>query len=97
MTSTRTAMPTTAVITRVFIVSPCTWQNSNAAEPAGPPVVLLDGGVQVGRGKIGPEDVHLHQLGVGRLPEHEVGQPLFPAGAQDQVRVLLAGGPDPAP
>ena len=50
---------------------------SNAAEPTGALVEFRDGGVQVVAGEIRPENIHLYQLGVGSLPEHEVGQPLL--------------------
>src|SRR5581483_11366367 len=47
---------------------------------------FVHGGLQMGRSVIGPQHVLEHQLGVGRLPQQEVGQPLLSAGADDQVR-----------
>ena len=35
---------------------------SDAAEPAAAVVELLNGGVQIGAGKVRPEHIHLHQL-----------------------------------
>ena len=67
-------------------------QGSDAAKPAGALVELRDGGIQVIPGEIRPEHIHLHQFGVGGLPEHEVGKALLARGTQDEIRVLLAGG-----
>ena len=55
-------------------------------------VEFFDGGIQIVAGEIRPQNVHFYQLRVSCLPEHEVGQPLFSAGTQDKIRILLARG-----
>ena len=45
-----------------------------------------------GSAEIGPQHVEEHQLGIGRLPQQEVRQPLLAGGADDQVGVGDAGG-----
>src|SRR6185436_3492909 len=42
--------------------------------------------------EIGPERLAPVELGVGGLPDQEVRQALFPAGADDEVRIGHAGG-----
>ena len=47
----------------------------------------LNGGREIGSGEVGPQDVGEVKLGVGRLPQQEVTQPLFSAGADQQIDV----------
>src|SRR5262249_37802455 len=42
--------------------------------------------------EIGPQRVDEHQLGVGALPQQEIADALFAAGANQQVRIAYAGG-----
>src|SRR5262245_13921166 len=37
--------------------------------------------------EVGPQRVDKDQLGIGRLPEKEITDPLFAAGANDDVRI----------
>src|SRR5688500_5086071 len=47
----------------------------------------LDGGSEIGLREVGPEHVGEVKLRVGRLPQKEITQSLFPAGANQQVDV----------
>src|SRR5436305_4158939 len=42
--------------------------------------------------EVGPQGVDEHQLGVGALPEQEIADALFAAGADQQVGIGHAGG-----
>src|SRR5665213_2053000 len=103
--STKTAISTTAISTTAESARcPRFFQSNRLADgedviyasPAIAPVALaerLHGLSQVLRAIVGPKHVLEDQLGIGRLPEQEVGQPLFAAGADDQVgRQGLRGG-----
>src|SRR6185312_9312785 len=61
-----------------------------AAEPAIPAGIALAGRPQVPAVEVRPRGVDEHQLGVGRLPEQEVGRPLLAGGPQEQVHVRQA-------
>ena len=47
----------------------------------------LNGGSEIGLGEVRPQDVGEVELGVGRLPQQEVTQSLFSAGADEQIHV----------
>ena len=65
----------------------------------------LDGVREMAGAEVGPEHVLEDELGIGRLPQQEVGQALLAGGADDQVGVGHPGGaeargearPRPAP
>src|SRR5690606_4428051 len=63
-----------------------------AAVPGG---VDLAGVPEVPAVEVGPEGVQEDELGVGRLPEQEVGEPLLAGGADEQVDVGDVGGVQP--
>src|SRR6185369_2955082 len=50
-------------------------------------VKLADGILEIILGEVGPQAIEEHQLGVGRLPQQEIADPLLAAGADHQVRV----------
>ena len=52
----------------------------------------LDGVGHALRGEVGPEVVGVVELGVGGLPEHEVADARFAAGANEQVHFGCVGG-----
>src|SRR5712691_5602003 len=58
-----------------------------AAEPPLPPLVIEDGLEQVAPRDVGPEDRRDVQLGVGELPQQEIGEPAFTGRPDQQVRV----------
>src|SRR6185312_7665266 len=64
----------------------------SAAEPSLPRAVAAQGAQEVDLPELRPVRVAEVELGVGRLPEQEVRQPLFPRGADDQVGLGLTGG-----
>src|SRR5262245_55058275 len=47
---------------------------------------------QIGGAEVGPQHVDEAELGVGALPEQEVGEPFFAAGANEEVDVGGLGG-----
>jgi hypothetical protein len=55
-----------------------------------------DGVSEAGRVVVRPEDVLEHQLGIGRLPQEEVGQPLLAGRPDDQIRGWEPGGREAA-
>src|SRR5262245_30298761 len=65
---------------------------AQAAEPPFATVKVGDGSAQVLGAEVGPEYVEEIQLGIGRLPQQEVGQPLFAAGADEEIDVRLNTG-----
>src|SRR5262249_19212415 len=60
---------------------------SHPAEAAAPPLVVGDGPVEMSRAEVGPEGGRHPQLGVGDLPQQEVGDPHLPARANEQVGI----------
>src|SRR5438105_2970472 len=56
------------------------------AEPALTGRELVDALVQMRAAKLGPQYIDKDQLGVRDLPQHEVGDPLFAARADQQVQ-----------
>ena len=44
-----------------------------------------DGGAQIVGAEVGPQSVDEAELGVGALPQQEVGQPLLAAGADEEI------------
>ena len=58
-----------------------------AAETPRPPLVFRDGAVKMPGGKVRPEHIHKHQLGIGRLPRQEVGGALFAGSTDHQVAI----------
>ena len=58
-----------------------------AAEAPLAALEIGDGRAQIVGAEIGPQRIDEAQLGVGRLPQQEVGQPLLAAGADDKVDV----------
>ena len=63
------------------------WGFAEAAEAALAALVVGDGFEQMDAAKVGPEAVGDEDLGVGDLPEQEVGDALLAAGADDEVGV----------
>ena len=61
-----------------------THRAPNAASAAR---VLVDGGAEPLLAEVGPERVVEHELGVGRLPEQEVRDPLLARGADHEVGI----------
>ena len=57
----------------------------DGAVPAITRVILGNGGLEVIRPVVRPQDVLENELGVGRFPQQEIGQSLLAAGAHDQV------------
>src|SRR5438874_5542766 len=57
------------------------------AEPPVPSLVVEDGLEQVTPRDVGPEDRRDVQLGVGELPQQEIGEPAFTGRPDQQVRV----------
>src|SRR6266571_2086256 len=57
------------------------------AEPPVPPLIVEDGLEQVTPRDVGPEDRRDVQLGVGELPQQEIGEPAFTGRPDQQVRV----------
>ena len=62
-----------------------------AAEPAFAPMERAQRFRQILAGEIRPHPVGEVQLGIGAFPEQEVRQPLFTAGADDEIDVAQAG------
>src|SRR5216117_735559 len=60
---------------------------SDPAEPPVPSLVVEDGLEQVTPRDVGPEDRRNVQLGVGELPQQEIGEPAFTGRPDQQVRV----------
>src|SRR5664279_5750532 len=58
-----------------------------AAEPALALVVFADRRLERGAVEVRPIGRHEHQFAVGRLPEQEIRQPLFAAGANDEIGI----------
>src|SRR5262245_43745655 len=59
----------------------------DAAEPAEAALAAMEirnGGAQIVAAEIGPQHIDEAQLGVGRLPQQEIGQPLLTAGADQE-------------
>src|SRR5438270_1051132 len=69
-----------------------------AAKAAIPALELAHGVVQVLAREVGPQRVGEEELAVGQLPEQEVGDPVLPRGADDEVGVghlgVVEAGPD---
>src|ERR1700759_808989 len=63
------------------------YPDSGGAVAALPRGVQLDGLPEREAVDVRPEDVGEHHLGVRRLPQHEVGQPLLAGGAPHEVGV----------
>src|SRR2546425_13204126 len=57
------------------------------AEPPVPSLVVEDGLEQVTPRDVGPEDRRDVQLGVGELPQQEIGEPAFAGRPDQKVRV----------
>jgi hypothetical protein len=51
-----------------------------------------EGCVEVHFGEIGPHAIGEEEFGVGTFPEKKVGEPLFPAGADEQVDLGVVRG-----
>src|SRR2546426_6497093 len=60
---------------------------SSDLEPPVPPLIVEDGLEQVTPRDVGPEDRRDVQLGVGELPQQEIGEPAFTGRPDQQVRV----------
>ena len=88
-TISRTGTSTAALIARSRITDATGRSATEAAMAAGE---LEQGGVERVRTEVRPERVAGVELGVGRLPDQEVGEALLAAGPDDQVRVGQAGG-----
>ena len=65
---------------------------AEAAEAALAVLVVGDGFEEVEAAEVGPEAVGDEDLGVGDLPEEEVGDALLAGGADDEVGVGHVGG-----
>ncbi len=63
---------------------------AEAAEAALAAMEIGDRGAQIVGAEVGPQRVDEAELGVGRLPQQEIGQPLFAAGADEEIDVVLA-------
>src|SRR5690348_9186614 len=50
-------------------------------------VKLAEGALEIRLGEIRPERVDEHEFRIGRLPQQEVAEPLFAAGADDEIGV----------
>src|SRR5215475_13260217 len=78
------------------------WRSAREAASAGgaiPAVAamkLTDGKFEVVAGEVGPEAIEENQLRIGALPEQEVADALFSAGADQQVRIGHAAGHEEA-
>src|SRR5690348_4041139 len=59
----------------------------DSAEPPVPALVVEDRLEQVSSRDVGPEDRRDVQLGVGELPQQEIGEAAFSGRADQQVRV----------
>ena len=64
----------------------------SAPESARPPGELEEGGVEGVGPEVRPEDLGRVELGVGRLPDQEVREPLLAAGPDHEVGIGQAGG-----
>ena len=53
---------------------------------------LPDGLGQIVLGKIRPQPVDEHHLGIGALPQQKIADALFAAGADDQIGIGQSGG-----
>ena len=56
-----------------------------------------DGGAQVVGAEVGPQGVDEAELGVGAFPEEKIGQPLFAAGADEEIDVAAGALPREQP
>ena len=51
---------------------------------------IVECGAQVVGAEVRPQRVDEAELGVGRFPEQEIRQPLFAAGADEEIDVVLS-------
>src|SRR5471032_1790113 len=65
--------------------------SASGAIPAVAAVVLPDRKFQIVPGEVGPEPVEEDQFGIGALPEQKIADPLFAAGADQQIRIGNSG------
>jgi len=72
--------------------SPEASGTGHATEPPLPTLELGDRRHQVLAGKVGPVDVDEAELGVRRLPQQEVGEPLLAGGADQEVGIREVAG-----
>src|SRR2546428_431196 len=89
-TSTAPAMAGTATAMRTSRLRD--MSGGDPAEPPLPTLVLEDGLEQVAPRDVGPEDWRDVQLGVGELPQQEIGEPAFTGCPDQQVRVAPRRG-----
>src|SRR5215471_5350202 len=55
-------------------------------------VIFADGIFEIALGKIRPQAIEKNQLGIGQLPEQEIADALFAAGADDEIGIGNPGG-----
>src|SRR5437899_4778780 len=60
---------------------------SAAAEPPSPARVRAERLAEVALAEVGPEPVDEHELGIRKLPEHEVGDAELSGGSNQKVRI----------
>src|SRR5881227_2054714 len=84
-TTTAPAMAGTATAMRTSRLRD--MSGGDPAEPPLPTLVVEDGLEQVAPRDVGPEDRRDVQLGVGELPQQEIGEPAFTGRPDQQVRV----------
>ena len=58
---------------------------ADAPEAPFAPMEVGDGGTQIVGAEVGPQGVDEAELGVGAFPEEKIGQPLFAAGADEEI------------
>src|SRR5665811_828838 len=68
-----------------------------AAEPALALLVFADRRFERGTVEVGPIDRQEHQFAIGRLPEQEVRQALFAAGADNEIGIGQIGRVEECP
>src|SRR5690349_19033243 len=66
--------------------------SAGAAIASRPAEIFLDSGVEVVGVEIGPLPLEEDELGIGTLPEQEIGNALLAAGADQQVGIRHIGG-----
>src|SRR5437867_5485353 len=84
-TTTAPAMAGTATAMRTSRLRD--MSGGDPAEPPLPTLVVEDGLEQVAPRDVGPEDRRDVQLGIGELPQQEIGEPAFAGCPDQQVRV----------
>src|SRR3954471_19737829 len=87
-------MSTAAEISRSVrgFLDQCVEGSAGAAIAPCPSEIFLDGAVEIVGIEIGPLPLEEDELGIGALPEQEVADALFTAGADQQIGIRHVRG-----